>query len=425
MTDEELEYEFRAFKETGRKYSVLAKKTGLSKEVISRYKTGRVSIRRASQKTKDKFATAFKQFAVQDLLLDARPFSTIDSHREIEALIEQKLLSDFKLSAISDRSQLDKGGMTFDERAKIISTIPEFGRVRDVGQLRGYGSLQGELRNLVTRSVTSGPYNEQMKADIAVLRTYSEKHGPLRASCNIQLGPLATFMALKEHRKIAIEIDIRHASGVELMHDVATQTGKPLDFIVCTTGAFNMTLVAFHNIVAYHPVIPVCYEIHEYLYDSRMTRGAPSKPSVVVAYDLSAGYEDVLVGIGKQEIPKVEIRREDQFASLMLLFRNNLDTGKAVNLWQPLSTVLQNRQGWVRTALRPYKSLLVLYQHERFSREQFSKVSAAMRRLFVFEWNRLKRCEPSEVTGLFWRNSDLKVQFLRGAGLNLVLPDAS
>jgi transcriptional regulator with XRE-family HTH domain len=424
MTDDELENLLSVVKRTGRKYSAIAKAAGMDEAQLSRYVNGEVLIRNTRQKTKDRLSKAFDKLFIQDLsFLDTKPFATIESHSEIEEIIKQKLDADFNLSAISNSSELVQGKQVFVNRGTIISSIPQFEKVQRVGHLRGYDLLRAELPRLLDLQRFSAEPME-VKDDIITLQKYTQKYGPLQANCNIQLAPLATFLALKEYLKVDIEIDVNHASGVELMHDVAKDVDRrPLDFFVCTTGAFNMTLIGQHGLpTIYQPVIPICYEMHEYLYDPRTLRGAPRNPSVVVAYDLSAGYEDVLVGLANREIPKVEVHLEDQFATLLLLFENRLDTGKAVNLWQPISTVLHKRRGWVKTTLRPYRSLLVLYQHNRFSHKSFVEVSDALCRLFVYEWNQLKRSRSAAI-GLFWGNTKLKSHFLRGAGLNLVVPE--
>ena len=225
---------------------------------------------------------------------------------------------------------------------------------------------------------------------------------------------------MRESHQIEIAVDLDHASGVELMHKVARHLDdQPYDFLVATTGSFNMTLVGQHDVGQYEPVFPVCYEEQQILYDPRKSRQVDPPLRRVFSYSRSSGDEELRVR--KDELPHVENMRYDQFADLVTLI-SKLDEGMAVNLWDPITRVLRHHYGWVQAAtFRPYKNQIVFYQHKRFSGSSLTRITSAFQRLFVYEWNCLRQFRGSMSIGLLWDDQELKRQIWRGAGLNVVL----
>lgn len=315
------------------------------------------------------------------------PFHS-DAVSRIDKIIRLKLAADFATSAISDPAGLVLGKQTFLKRSNIIASIPEFRAVRDFVSLRGYNSLRKELSYLVRTSHERAIAD--LREEVRALQAYASAHGPVRVSCAVLPGPLATFYSMRESHQIEIAVDLDHASGVELMHKVARHLDdQPYDFLVATTGSFNMTLVGQHDVGQYEPVFPVCYEEQQILYDPRKSRQVDPPLRRVFSYSRSSGDEELRVR--KDELPHVENMRYDQFADLVTLI-SKLDEGMAVNLWDPITRVLRHHYGWVQAAtFRPYKNQIVFYQHKRFSGSSLTRITSAFQRLFVYEWNRLRQ----------------------------------
>jgi hypothetical protein len=331
----------------------------------------------------------------------------------IEDIIKLKLNADFDRSAISGPG-LVSAKHDYQTRVDAVSSIQRFKLVRQFKELSGYDQLRRDVPVLARLAHVGGPTNE-IDNDVKIVREYVENRGALRVSCAILPGPLATMYAMRTKHGINMDIDVEHGSGVELMHGVFEGKGKPYDFFVVATGAFNLTLVGARNVTRYRPRLMVCYEDQEYLYRPwRPTRGAP-KMAVVTDYLDSSGHEERIVRA--QELGNVESRSMDHFTSLVRMFPT-IDEGMAVNVWDPLSVVLRKRFGWANAVLRPYRSLICLYQHERFSRTSFDSVGDSFQRFFVYQWNRLKHSRE-EALGFLYGNRHLAQQFWRGAGLDV------
>ena len=345
------------------------------------------------------------------------PFQS-DATSSVDRVIRLKLAADFATSAISDPTGLVLGKQTFLDRSTILASIPEFRAVKDFGSLLGYGSLRKELSHLVR--ISHERVVDDFREDVRALQAYASAHGPVQVSCAVLPGPLATFYAIRENHQIEIAVDLDHASGVELMHKVARLLDdQPYDFFVATTGSFNMTLIGLHGVTQYEPVFPVCYEEQQILYDPRKSRREDALLRRVFSYRNSSGDEELRVR--KDELSHVENARQDQFADLVTLIWQ-LDEGMAVNLWDPITRVLRHHYGWVQAAsVRPYKNQVVFYQHRRFSQNSLLKISRAFQRLFVYEWNHLRKFRESMSLGLLWDDQDLRRQIWRGAGLNVLL----
>ncbi len=418
LTDDEVRVKSKALVAMGFKQSALADAAKIDRSQFSRFLSGGKNL---GADRRGRLIAVVQEALAQ---FGNRPASNAcappKDYIDVDALIAMKLKADFDKSAISTPGQLVLGKQRFVERSDIITKYPEFALAKSVGGLQGYDRFLNELDGLIlaNRKAAEWP-NDVARQQIMVLKQYNKVHGPLRANCNIQLAPLATMYALRNYCGIDIDVDVRHASGVEMIHDLAKQMDtRPYDFIACTTGAFNLTLVGQYHITTYQPVVALCYEDHEFLYDAKRLGETTPELRVIVTYGYSASDENAMVSQHTGELRQIEVQQEDKISTLVRMF-SRLEDGMAINLWAPLTVVLRKRFGWARAALPPYPSQIVLYQHERFSLRSLLPVSDAFRRLYVQQWNWL-RIHRGEALSQFWGNKELKYQFWRGAGLDVL-----
>lgn len=320
-------------------------------------------------------------------LPSAQVLSLADSLRE-------KTLVDLRLSALSATDDFIEAIRTYNERVKTLSNVQS--AFRSLTALGGFSAdtrFLARLRSAERHAARPLDWREALQAFPRSIPDEIKRAADVLSSRRLRIasaplpGPVATLRALRDRSQLGLPLvwEVPDRTGVELMHRVAGNPGS-FDFFFVAMGTFNLSLALDRGVTCYHPLLPIHYEQQRWVY--RKTTPRAARHRMISALEGSSVAEELRVtDRARRDGLKIVWKTDVEAIAEKLA---NIDQGEGICLWDPISERAKDHFDWLVSEDECYRSLIFLYQHERYLKKDLREVAAAFMTVFSWQWNKLR-----------------------------------
>ena len=364
-------------------------------------------------------------------------------------LTKAKTAQDFHLSLIHSIETFHQGCEQYEDTlVSLAKRFPTKRKLLDFASICDRSWLASTLGE-TQASITAGYFQLTEKGRfgypvafseyVDVINEYCQRRGRrISVNCEcIEPAALAALRSIKggildanlNLKPIDLDIHWRDTSGVYQTQSTAdlASTDDYYDFVVTPVGPFALTGVLENNLLDYYCAFPVHRELQVMLQKKvtlRQLHRAFGKTRRIHLFRSSSSEEQYLRTKGKYR--GFEVREYDRYESLLTMF-NSLAPRDLVNAWEPLASVLWKSGSAARVPDEdPYFHVISFFQHRHWGTpEEHSgddteavKVGRLFKKIFIFEWNRMRRNIDTATIHLT-TDSEFLEYFSKGSGLSL------